>query len=77
MKDYVQTAKPELAGLPIAIKAFVNGDGTSRFLSTAGVVQPSSSLWEFGMGFSQAHAASDFVFVGNGKDRADKKVKSE
>jgi len=77
VKDYLGTAKPDLVGLPITIKAFANGDGMSNFLSSVGLVQPWGSLWDFGKGFSQAHAASDFVFVGNGKDRADKKIKSE
>jgi hypothetical protein len=32
-------------------------------------------MWSFAKAFSQAHAGSDFVFVGSGKDRADKKIK--
>ena len=32
-------------------------------------------MWNFAKAFSQAHAGSDFVFVGSGKDRADKKIK--
>jgi hypothetical protein len=74
VRGYLTTAKPHLVNLPITVKAFVNGDGMSKFLSSK---QPSGSLWDFGKGFSQAHAESDFIFVGSGKDRADKKIKSE
>jgi hypothetical protein len=77
VREYLETDKPDLATLPINIKAFANGNGLSKFLLHAKVVQSSSSLWDFVKGFSQAHARSDFVLVGNGKDRADEKVKGK
>lgn len=77
MRDYLRVESADLAHLPIFIKAFANGDDMPKFLSNAGVVQSSQSLWNFAEGFSQAHALSDFVFVGNGRDRADKKIKGE
>jgi hypothetical protein len=75
VRSYLEAAKPELGRLPIVIKAYCNGDGLLGFLSDVGVAQSSSALWDFAKGFSQAHTASDFVFVGYGKDRADKKIK--
>ncbi|KAI8940674.1 hypothetical protein NX059_001944 [Plenodomus lindquistii] len=74
-KEYIGTLEPNLAHLPIVIKAFANGNGMSKFLSDFGVTKPSKSLWNFAKDFSQAHASSDFVLVGSGKDRADKKIK--
>ena len=75
MKDYVCRIKPELARLPIVIRAFANIDGMSSYLSKVGLAQSSATMWNFAKAFSQAHAGSDFVFVGSGKDRADKKIK--
>jgi hypothetical protein len=66
-----------LANLPVIAKAFANADGMSRFLLNAGVVQSADALAEFAKCFSQAFATSDFVLVGHGKDRADKKIKGE
>ena len=77
MRNYLREAKPALASLPIIVKAFANVDGLSKFLVNAKVIQSPSSLWDFAKGFSQAHAKSDFVLVGSGKDRADKKVEGE
>lgn len=74
VKDHLTKVRPDLAGLPVITKAYVNGDGASKFLSRVGMMQPSVSFWEFGQEFSQAHPTSDFIFVGNGKDRADKKL---
>lgn len=47
----------------------------SSYLSKVGLAQSSTDMWSFAKAFSQAHAGSDFVFVGSGKDRADKKIK--
>jgi hypothetical protein len=77
VKDYLEKSEPGLACLPIVIKAFANGEGLSKFLANAVGTKHSSSLADFTMGFSQSQALSDFVLVGNGKDRADKKIKGE
>ncbi|KAF2810481.1 uncharacterized protein BDZ99DRAFT_313074 [Mytilinidion resinicola] len=75
VQEYLRKAKPALAGLPIMIKAFANSDGLSKLLVNVNIIQSSGFLWDFAKSFSQAHAMSDFVLVGNGKDRADEKVK--
>jgi hypothetical protein len=75
VKDYIGKTKPELARLPVVIRAFANIDGMSSYLSKVGLAQSSANMWSFAKAFSQAHAGSDFVFVGSGKDRADKKIK--
>jgi hypothetical protein len=75
VKEYIVRTKPELARLPIVIRAFANIDGMSTYLSKVGLAQSSANMWSFAKAFSQAHAGSDFVFVGSGKDRADKKIK--
>ncbi|KAF2499390.1 hypothetical protein BU16DRAFT_535752 [Lophium mytilinum] len=75
VQEYLRRAKPALASLPIMIKAFANSDGLSKLLVNVKIIQSSGALWDFAKSFSQAHAMSDFVLVGNGKDRADEKVK--
>ena len=77
VKEFLGEAKPDLVRLPIIIKAFANADGMSKFLLNTKMIRSPSLLWDFAKGFSQAHALSDFVLVGNGKDRADKKVKGK
>ncbi|KAH7082404.1 hypothetical protein FB567DRAFT_531213 [Paraphoma chrysanthemicola] len=75
VKDYFEKSEPDLASMPVVVKAFANGDGLSKFLANSVVTKHSTSLWDFAKGFSQSHALSDFVLVGNGRDRADKKIK--
>ena len=77
VRDYLEKAEPSLARLPVVIRAFANVDGMSKFLLHTGMVQSWGSLSEFAKRFSQASATSDFVLVGHGKDRADKKIKGE
>lgn len=77
IRDYLKKVEPTLANLPTVVKAFANADGMSRFLLSAGLVQSPIALAEFAKGFSQAFATSDFVLVGHGKDRADKKIKGK
>lgn len=68
---------PKLAHLPVVIRAFANIDGLSGHLLRLGLIQSRNALWDFANTFSQAFAGSDFVFVGSGKDRADKKIKGK
>lgn len=77
VRDYLEDAEPSLSRLPIVVRAFANVDGMSKFLLHTGLVRSFGSLSEFAKKFSQASAMSDFVLVGHGKDRADKKIKGE
>lgn len=77
MKECLGDTEPRLADLPIVIRAFANMDGICGHLSRVGLVQSLDALWGFAKTFSQAHAGSDLVFVGSGKDRADKKIKGK
>lgn len=77
VRDYLGNAEPSLIRLPVVIRAFANVDGMSKFLLDTGLVRSSGSLSEFAKRFSEASATSDFVLVGRGKDRADKKIKGE
>jgi hypothetical protein len=56
------------------IKAYANVDGLSGALRRAGMSQAAENLPLFARGFSQADGLVDFVAVGSGKDRADKKI---
>ncbi|KAH6891427.1 hypothetical protein B0T10DRAFT_528593 [Thelonectria olida] len=76
VKDYLDKEKPDLACLPIIVKAFANEDGLSQLLVKAGIIRTSQGLLGFTKDFSQACETADFVLVGSGKDRADKKINS-
>lgn len=56
------------------IKAFASADGLSQLLVRHKVISSPIALWEFAKGFSQSSQLFDFVLVGTGKDRADKKI---
>lgn len=77
VRSYVGGLKSDLSHLPVLIRAFANVDGMSKFLMHVGIVQSSTSLSDFAKRFSQASAMSDFVLVGPGKDRADKKIRGK
>lgn len=72
--DHLQRTAPESANLPIVIKAFANSDGLSQFLVKSKTIKSQNVLWDFAKGFSQSSQLSDFILVGAGKDRADKKI---
>ncbi|KAL4902074.1 hypothetical protein BDW74DRAFT_181236 [Aspergillus multicolor] len=75
VQKYMKKAQPELAGLPIVVKAFANYDGLSQLLVRMKLFK--SLLWlnNSAKSFSQAFDTCDFVVVGAGKDRADEKIK--
>ncbi|OJJ07721.1 hypothetical protein ASPVEDRAFT_57018 [Aspergillus versicolor CBS 583.65] len=75
VKEHLKNSHPELANVPVMIKAFANADGLAQILVKAKLIKSAGSLSSFAKGFSQAHDASDFVLVGSGKDRADEKIK--
>lgn len=75
VKNYLEEERPNLAHLPITIKAFANAEGPSKAVLNVEVVQASNSLCNFATGFSEAHAMAEFVLVGGGKDRVYTKTK--
>lgn len=77
VKEYLGKAKPELADLPVVIKAFANADGLSQMLVRKGIVRDTSVLWDFARDFSQGCETAEFVLLGSGKGRVDKKIASE
>ncbi|KAH7161843.1 hypothetical protein EDB81DRAFT_925604 [Dactylonectria macrodidyma] len=74
VREHMQNEHPELAHLPVTVKGFANEHGLSQLLSRAGILPESRSIIEFAKDFSQAYEMADFVLVGSGKDRVDKKV---
>ncbi|CAM1502320.1 Fc.00g043040.m01.CDS01 [Cosmosporella sp. VM-42] len=76
VRDHLNKKHPEMASLPIVIKAYANEDGLSQLLMNAGIIRSPQSLLSFTKDFSQACKTADFVLVGSGKDRADKKITS-
>lgn len=74
VRDFLQSQRPELANLPIVVKAYANELGLSQFLVCSGTVKAPRDLLDFAKDFTQASETTDFVLVGSGKDRADKKI---
>ncbi|KAM0496214.1 hypothetical protein ACHAP8_007473, partial [Fusarium lateritium] len=74
VRSFLQTNKPEEANYPIFIKAYANEHGLSQFLVASGIIKAPRDLVEFAKDFTQASENTDFVLVGSGKDRADKKI---
>ncbi|EGU71691.1 hypothetical protein FOXB_17800, partial [Fusarium oxysporum f. sp. conglutinans Fo5176] len=54
--------------------AYANELGLSQFLVASGIIKAPRDLVEFAKDFTQAFENTDFVLVGSGKDRADKKI---
>jgi hypothetical protein len=75
VQEYLKSAQPELADLPLVIKAVASADGLSRALTKFGVISSPEMILKFAMGFSQATKLCDLVLVGRGKDRTDEKIK--
>ncbi|KAK3940250.1 hypothetical protein QBC46DRAFT_385688 [Diplogelasinospora grovesii] len=75
IQDYLRKTMPDLVNLPIVVKAFANADGLSYVLIKSKIITSANMLWDFAKGFSQTCELFDFVLVGSGKDRADKKIK--
>ncbi|OTB09235.1 hypothetical protein M426DRAFT_316524 [Hypoxylon sp. CI-4A] len=74
IRNYLKAESPELANLPIVIKAFCGFDGLSRHLLKHEIIESPNALLDFVKGFSQASQLSDFVLLGPGKDRADERI---
>ncbi|XEV04475.1 hypothetical protein FSHL1_009762 [Fusarium sambucinum] len=77
VRSFLQTNKPEEANYPIFIKAYANEHGLSQFLVASGIIKAPRDLVEFAKDFTQASENTDFVLVGSGKDRADKKIQGK
>ncbi|RMJ06972.1 hypothetical protein CDV36_013436 [Fusarium kuroshium] len=74
VRVYLQSERPELANHSIVVKAYANELGLSQFLVASGTVKSPRDLLDFAKDFTQASETTDFVLVGSGKDRADKKI---
>ncbi|KAJ4232321.1 hypothetical protein FSOLCH5_009784 [Fusarium solani] len=74
VRDFLQSERPELANLPIVVKAYANELGLSQFLVASSIIKTPHDLLDFAKDFTQASETTDFVLVGSGKDRADKKI---
>ncbi|KAL2682340.1 hypothetical protein Neosp_006790 [[Neocosmospora] mangrovei] len=74
VRDFLQSERPELANLPIVMKAYANELGLSQFLVSSNIINTPHDLLDFAKDFTQASETTDFVLVGSGKDRADKKI---
>ncbi|RSL96743.1 hypothetical protein CDV31_013347 [Fusarium ambrosium] len=74
VRGYLQSERPELANHSIVVKAYANELGLSQFLVASGTVKSPRDLLDFAKDFTQASETTDFVLVGSGKDRADKKI---
>ncbi|ROT42488.1 hypothetical protein SODALDRAFT_374815 [Sodiomyces alkalinus F11] len=82
-KKAAYALRAEIAGLcgkpaddvEVIAKVYANLNGLSRAMQRHGVVEKDSDFKDFTLGFTQAKASFDFVDVGQGKERADSKIK--
>ncbi|SCB65007.1 unnamed protein product [Fusarium graminearum] len=74
VRSFLQANRPDLSDYPIIIKAYANEAGLSHFLVSSGMIKAPRDLVEFAKDFTQASEYTDFLLVGSGKDRADKKI---
>jgi hypothetical protein len=74
VRSFLQANRPELSDHPMLIKAYANEAGLSQFLVSSGIITAPRDLVEFAKDFTQASEYTDFLLVGSGKDRADKKI---
>ncbi|RFN42555.1 rna exonuclease 3 [Fusarium flagelliforme] len=74
VRSFLQAHRPELPDYPILIKAYANEAGLSQFLVSSGIIKAPRDLVDFAKDFTQASEYTDFLLVGSGKDRADKKI---
>ena len=74
VRSFLQANRPDLSDYPILIKAYANEAGLSQFLVSSGLIKAPRDLVEFAKDFTQASEHTDFLLVGSGKDRADKKI---
>jgi len=77
VRSFLQANRPELPDYPILIKAYANEAGLSQFLVSSGTIKAPRDLVEFAKDFTQASEYTDFLLVGSGKDRADKKIQGK
>lgn len=77
IQEYFVKDWPHLVKLPLMVKAYANIDGLSTALRRAGMLEAADRLPLFALGFSQADSLFDFVAVGNGKERADHKIRGK
>ncbi|ESU17582.1 hypothetical protein FGSG_11145 [Fusarium graminearum PH-1] len=76
VRSFLQANRPDLSDYPIIIKAYANEAGLSHFLVSSGMIKAPRDLVEFAKDFTQASEYTDFLLVGSGKDRADKKIQA-
>ncbi|KAK3944539.1 hypothetical protein QBC46DRAFT_337578 [Diplogelasinospora grovesii] len=63
------------AGVEVIARVYTHLGGLSRAMRLDGCIDHESDLKNFSLGFTQAKASFDWVDVGQGKERADNKIK--
>lgn len=68
---------PNVAELPFILKLYANVDKLGEAMFKHGMEEASNLLRDFCRGFCQTGGLSEFIDVGDGKDRADHQIKGE
>lgn len=77
-RDYVHRRNPSLAAdYTIVTRIYANLKGLGDVCYRAGILDRPTIMDEFARGFTGSKQLFDFVDVGTGKDRADKKISGE
>lgn len=73
----LRQTSPNVAELPFILKLYANVDKLREAMFRHGMEEASNLLRDFCRGFCQTGGLSEFIDVGDGKDRADHQIKGE
>ncbi|OBT40544.1 hypothetical protein VE00_08996 [Pseudogymnoascus sp. WSF 3629] len=71
----LRQTSPNVAELPFILKLYANVDKLREAMFRHGIEEASNLLRDFCRGFCQTGGLSEFIDVGDGKDRADHQIK--
>ncbi len=77
LQQYMHEMTGQANGMDVLVRAFANVSGLGQALELGGRLKNATQLREFATGFSRRQAFFDFVDVGDGKERADFKVRGK
>ncbi|KAI9774907.1 MAG: hypothetical protein M1840_000123 [Geoglossum simile] len=76
LREFIQREMPYLShDIRIVVRIYANTKGLARACALARIVESPSYVEQFAKGFTQSQPLFDFVDTGEGKERADYKIK--
>ncbi|KAH0547914.1 hypothetical protein GP486_008345 [Trichoglossum hirsutum] len=78
LRESIQRSMPSLShDIRIVVRVYANTKGLARACALAGIVASPAVMEQFARGFTQSQPLFDFVDTGEGKERADYKIKGK